>query len=68
MHNHTVSPSFVVPGVSVQTLDRLPHSHTKFNERFIQELLAGHPELLPIVDLHDDAGSLLCIGVRDISL
>ena len=62
MRNFSVSPSFVIPGGPVQTLDRLPREHTKFNEQFLQALLADHPELLPIEDLRDDVGYLLCIG------
>lgn len=62
MSNRTVSPAFVIPGVSVHTLERLPRVHTAFDERFLQDLLANHPELLPVRDIRDDAGSLLCIG------
>ena len=62
MRNRSVSPSFAIPGGPVQTLDRLPREHTKFNEQFLQALLADHPELLPIEDLRDDVGYLLCIG------
>lgn len=62
MRNRSVSPSFVIPGGPVQPLDRLPREHTKFNEQFLQALLADHPELLPIEDLRDDVGYLLCIG------
>lgn len=62
MSIRTVNPAFVVPGVSVHTLERLPRVHTKFDERFLQDLLADHPELLPVRDVRDDAGSLLCIG------
>ncbi|RPH52225.1 MAG: hypothetical protein EHM85_03810 [Desulfobacteraceae bacterium] len=62
MSIRTVNPAFVVPGVSVDTLQRLPRVHTKFDERFLQDLLADHPELLPVRDIRDDVGSLLCIG------
>lgn len=62
MNMRTVSPAFVIPGVSVHTLERLPRVHTTFDERFLQDLLADHPELLPVRDLRDDVGSLLCIG------
>lgn len=62
MDNRSVSPYFVMPGGAVQTLERLQRTHTKFNEQFLQELLADHPELLPIEDLRDDVGHLLCIG------
>lgn len=57
-----VSPAIVVPGVSVRTLERLPRVHETFDERFLQDLLADHPELLPVHDIRDDVGSLLCIG------
>ncbi len=62
MSIRTVSPAFVVPGVSVRTLERLPRIHTTFDERFLQDLLSDHPELLPVRDVRDDVGSLLCIG------
>jgi hypothetical protein len=62
MLHRKVSPAIVVPGVSVRTLERLPRVHTTFDESFLQELLADHPELLPVHDIRDDAGSLLCIG------
>jgi hypothetical protein len=62
MLHRKVSPAIVVPGVAVRTLERLPRVHTTFDESFLQELLADHPELLPVHDIRDDAGSLLCIG------
>ena len=48
--------------MSVDALERLPRVHTTFDERFLQDLLADHPELLPARDVRDDAGSLLCVG------
>ncbi len=62
MPHRSVSPAIVVPGASVRTLERLPRVHTTFDERFLQDLLADHPQLLPVRDVRDDAGSLLCIG------
>jgi len=62
MHNRPISPAYVVPGASVKTLERLPRVHTEFDERFLQELLADHPELLPVGSVREDAGSLLCVG------
>jgi len=62
MDKHSVKPVFVVPGVSVCTLDPLPRVHSKFDERFLQELLADHPELLPVNSIRSDVGELLCIG------
>lgn|GEM_PF-1095499 len=62
MPHRTVRPAIVIPGVPVRTLERLPRVHTTFDERFLQDLLADHPELLPVHDVRDDAGSLLCIG------
>jgi hypothetical protein len=62
MTHRTVTPAFVVPGESVHSLERLPRVHTTFDERFLQDLLVDHPELLPVRGVRDDAGSLLCIG------
>src|SRR5437016_1307577 len=62
MGRTTTTPVFVVQGVSVTTLGRLPRVHTNFDERFLQQLLADHPELLPVSALRDDVGSLLCVG------
>jgi len=36
--------------------------HTTFDENYLQELLANHPELLPVHAIRNDIGSLLCIG------
>ena len=52
----------IVPGESVQALERLPRMHTSFDEAFLQKLLTDHPELLPIHDVRDDVGSLVCVG------
>ncbi len=41
---------------------RLPRVHDRFDERFIQELLVTHPELLPVAAFRPDIGDLVCIG------
>lgn len=41
---------------------RLPRVHQHFDERFIQELLVEHPELLPVAAFRPDIGQLVCIG------
>lgn len=41
---------------------RLPRVHQRFDERFIQELLVTHPQLLPVKAFRPDIGELLCIG------
>ena len=41
---------------------RLPRVHDRFDERFIQELLVTHPELLPVAQFRPDIGELVCIG------
>ena len=45
-----------------QTLIRLPRDHERFKEKFLQKLLAEHPELLPVGHLRRDVGKLLCVG------
>jgi hypothetical protein len=45
-----------------QRCARLPRAHHLFDERFIQELLAAHPALLPVAALRPDTGDLICIG------
>jgi hypothetical protein len=67
MKTRTIPPAYVVPGKPAQLLDRLPRIHNIFDESFLQKLLADHPELLPVQELRDDAGSLLCIG-REVSV
>jgi hypothetical protein len=52
MSKASINPVFVVPG-SVETLERLTRIHTKFDERFLQDLLADHPGLLPVDSLRD---------------
>ncbi|NLI32202.1 MAG: hypothetical protein GX422_05380 [Deltaproteobacteria bacterium] len=41
---------------------RLPRVHDRFDERFIQELLVTHPELLPVAQFRPDIGEPVCIG------
>ena len=60
-------PAYVVPGKSVEVLNRLPDKHDLFDEKFLQELIANHSELLPVQDLRADVGSLLCVG-RELSV
>lgn len=45
-----------------QRCARLPRTHQRFDERFIQDLLATHPALLPVAALRPDIGDLICIG------
>ncbi len=63
----TVAPALIYPGQPVHTLKRLSRVHTEFNEDFLQELLATHPDILPINEIRSDAGALLCIG-REVSV
>lgn len=67
MSRKKTSPAFVVTGGSAHALKRLPRDHEKFGESYLQELLAAHPGLLPIAEIRDDAGELVCIG-REIGL
>lgn len=67
MDQRTVCPAIIVPGEPARELKRLPRVHTKFDETYLQELLANHPELLPVHAIRDDIGSLLCIG-REIAV
>ncbi|RMF41877.1 MAG: hypothetical protein D6753_08870 [Planctomycetota bacterium] len=36
--------------------------HQSFDERFLQDLLANHPGLLPVAEIRGDVGPLMCIG------
>ena len=49
-------------GLIAQRGTRLPRVHDKFDERFIQELLVEHPQLLPVAAFRPDIGDLICIG------
>ncbi|GIW99934.1 MAG: hypothetical protein KatS3mg111_3267 [Pirellulaceae bacterium] len=67
MNHRTPFPIVVGPNGAVQQLRRLPRSHEQFGESYLQDLLARHPELLPVRELRDDVGTLLCIG-REVPL
>lgn len=67
MRNKTSGPIYIIPGTTARQLERLPRTHKTFDEGFLQELLAKHPELLPVSEMVDDVGSLLCIG-REVSV
>ena len=62
MSHQTTSPALIFPGQAARILVQLPKVHAKFDERFLQELLATNPELLPAVAIRDDVGRLLCVG------
>lgn len=55
-------PLLIIPGQAARQLAQLPKFHAKFDEHFLQELLAGNPELLPAAAIRQDVGSLLCVG------
>jgi hypothetical protein len=55
-------PHLVSGDRTLRRAERLSRKHDQFNEAFIQELLAEHPDLLPVRLLRPDAGNLLCIG------
>lgn len=67
MSLRTVCPAIIVPGEPARELKRLPRVHTEFDEDYLQELLAKHPEILPVHAIRADIGSLLCIG-REIAV
>jgi hypothetical protein len=60
-------PFLITAGEPAQKLVRLQKAHDKFDEAFLQELLADHPELLPVDEFRPDVGDLLCIG-REVSV
>lgn len=62
MSRRSVPPVVVTPGGAAQALERLAPKHGRFHERELQELLADHPELLPVGQMRNDAGALLCLG------
>ncbi len=62
MSSHSVAPALIYPGQPTRPLVPLPRIHSKFDERFLQDLLASNPELLPAAAIRNDVGSLLCIG------
>jgi len=61
-----VRPLIINPDKPDYSLKPLPKSHRAFTERYLQELLVSHPELLPVETLRPDVGDLLCIG-REVS-
>jgi len=67
MSRKKTSPAFVVVGGPAHALKRLPRDHEQFDESYLQELLAAHPELLPVAEIREDAGTLVCIG-REVGL
>lgn len=62
MSSRSVSPALIFPGQPARPLVQLPKIHSKFDERFLQELLASNPDLLPAALIRHDVGSLLCVG------
>lgn len=62
MKNPNSNPCIITPGSSVRALKRLPRLHAKFDENYLQELLASNPDILPANAIRDDIGDLLCIG------
>lgn len=62
MDERRIGPAIIVPGEPARDLKRLPRLHKTFDENYLQELLATHPELLPVHAIRDDIGALLCIG------
>lgn len=66
MFQRASSPLIISESGKVRRLERLARAHHEFDERYLQELLVDHPELLPIQKLRDDVGQLLCIG-REVS-
>ena len=62
MARGTTDPLIVKGKGGIRRLERLPRSHSEFDESYLQELLVDHPELLPVHKLREDAGGLYCIG------
>ena len=64
MKRNETSPARITPGVpgSYKPMQRLAKSHRAFDESFLQELLADHPELLPVSEIRDDIGPVTLIG------
>lgn len=67
MSKHSISPVLLHPSDSVKVLQPLPKVHSRFDEAFLQDILAKHPELLPVSAIRADVGSLVCVG-RETSL
>lgn len=55
-------PLILDPERGSRSLERLRRVHADFDEAFLQELLADHPDVIPIAEFRADAGRLLCIG------
>ncbi len=62
MYKRTSSPLIISQNGKTRILDRLPRTHQEFDEKYLQELLVDYPKLLPVNQLRDDVGELLCIG------
>lgn len=67
MPRHSAPPALILPNQPVRTLRPLQKAHSKFDEAFLQKLLAEHPELLPASTIRSDVGSLVCVG-REVAL
>lgn len=67
MRQSSALPAIFRPGGNVQVLRSLPKVHNRFDESFLQDLLARNPALLPAASVRKDVGSLICVG-REISL
>ena len=57
-----VKPVLLSVDGETEAVTPLPRAHHAFNEKFLQDLLAAHPNLLPVERLRPDVGDLLCIG------
>ena len=60
--NASAPPVVVSSAGGTISLQRLPKAHTEFDERYLQDLLAENPDLLPVERLREDAGPLTLIG------
>lgn len=58
----SLTPSLLYPGQQAKPLVQLPKIHSRFDERFLQDLLAANPELLPLDAIRKDVGPLQCVG------
>jgi len=67
MPKPSAPPALLRPNQPIRILQPLPKNHSKFNESFLQDLLAKNPELLPVSSIRRDIGSLICVG-REIPL
>jgi hypothetical protein len=67
MPKPSTSPVLLREGGLIQVLRPLPKVHSRFDEAFLQDILAKHPEILPVSAIRADVGSLVCIG-REVSL